>query len=296
MDTRINPWGPDDQRGGANHLTEDVVLSALALARRGRTFDLSQRISPQSPRMPVVQSPYSLCMWSHPLVSRHSIERDRGACNGIGFADERVEMDLHTGTHIDALGHCSDGDVMYNGIPILEAVGNWGLKKLGIENLPPIVTRGILLDVPKAIGRELEPGAPLTPEDLATALGFTGTKMRPGDVVLVRTGWGRYYGVDNQRYLGPAPGIGLDAARWLSQRPIVAVGSDTMVLEVTPSESSEAYSPVHQHLLAQAGVYIIENAWLEEIAEEGVYEFLCLCLAPTFQGATAAPIRLVAVA
>ena len=289
-----SPWGPQDELGAANELTTDTTRAALALARTGRIFDLSLPISANAPRL-VGQSPYTLCMWTNPLVSRHSYEVEVQATNGIGFADERVEFDLHTGTHIDALGHTTDGDRMYNGFRVEDGVGNQGLIRLGIENLPPVISRGVLLDMTLERGRPLDGGEAITEEDLRRCLLRQGVSINPGDIVLVRTGWSAHYGVDNRRYVESSPGITLGAARWLAAQHVTAVGADTMGLEVVPEESSREPYPVHQYLLARAGVYIIEQANLEEIGEARAYEFLCLCLAPRFEGGTAAPIRLTAV-
>jgi kynurenine formamidase len=291
---RDNRWGPDDQVGAANELNNAVVLEALGLARRGRVLDLSHTISANSPRLPGVMSPFAQCMWSHPDVSRRWYEQ-QGATNGVGFADERVEMDLHTGTHIDAIGHVCAGERMYNGRRVADVVGNRGLHELGIEHLPPVVSRGVLVDVAGARGGELEPGEVITADDLAGTLAKNGVTLRRGDVVLIRTGWARYYEADNARYVDAAPGIGVEAAHWLCDQGVVAVGSDTMVLEVVPDESPENPYAVHQLMLVDEGVYIIENAMLEEVAAARHHEFLCLCLAPKFLGATASPLRLAAV-
>jgi kynurenine formamidase len=291
-------WGPADQAGAANEVTSEVVADALRLATGRQILDLSYTIAPDAPRLPAL-SPYTLCMWSHPSVSRHLFE-EGGIRNGIGFADERVEMDLHTGTHIDALGHVCIGDYNYNRIPVVDAAGNFGLEKAGIEQLPPLVTRGILLDIALYRGSDLEAGEAVTPADLEGAVRHHGVAIRPGDIVLIRTGWGRYYGTDNDVYVGPAPGIDVAAAEWLTERRVVAIGADTMLLEVFPYDpvepfnSQEVHSPVHQHLLVKCGTYIIENAKLDEIAAAGSYEFLCMCLAPKFRGGTGSPVRLAA--
>jgi len=293
-----------DERGAAARLTPALVLEALSLVREGRVFDLSHPISDESPTyVGYMSPPYTFCMWSHPLISRHELEQ-LGFTNAIGFADERVEMGMHIGTHVDALGHVSKGDAVFGGIPILDAVGNRGLSRLGIEHLPPVVTRGVLFDIPALLGQELAPGMAITPEHLEAAQSRQGVEVREADVVLVRTGWGRYHIVDNARYVGIAPdgeqgfapGLGMAAAQWLSARRVLAVGSDTMEVEVVPAESPDECDPVHQHLLAEEGVYLIENAALEEIAQAEVSEFLLLLLAPPFKGATGAPLRLTAIA
>jgi kynurenine formamidase len=286
-------WGPHDELGAANELTSALTLAAARLVTRGRVYDLSQPISTAIPRLDG-QPPYSMCLWTNPVISRRMFERDQQATNGVGFTDERVEFDLHAGTHIDALGHTTIGDRMYNGIRIDDAVTNTGLARLGIENLPPIATRGVLIDVPTLRGRELEGGEVVSVDDIGTALQRADLRIEPGNLVLIRTGWSRHYGVDNSRYVRSAPGIDVTCARWLAQQRIVAVGSDTMSLEVAPGAADTEPYPVHQFLLAEAGVYIIEQANLEELAADEVLEFFCLCLAPKFTGGTGSPVRLTA--
>ena len=289
-------WGAADQLGAANLLEAVVSPATLALAGDGRILDLSQPISHLSPRLDRVMSPYSMCMWSNPVASRHHLEREMGIVNGMGYADERVEFDLHTGTHIDALGHAWIGDRTYNGRTTRDVVTNWGLRELGIEHLPPVVARGVLLDVPAERGRALEPGEVVTVADLEAIVAARGIEIRSGDVVFVRTGWAQYYASDVRAYTAGWPGIGVAAASWLAERDVAIVGGDTMGLEVYPDEVPTVHSPVHQLLLATCGIYILEQANLDQLAELGIVEFLCLCLAPRFVGGTASPLRLVGVA
>ena len=288
-------WGVADELGAANELSASIVKDAVNRVTSGRIYDLSEPISAESPRLPVVQSPYSLCLWSNPQTGRAWYRDEQGATNDVSFADERVTLDMHTGTHIDALAHTWIGDRTYNGFRFEQVIGNWGLLRLGIENLPPLVCSGVLLDIAALHGRVLDPGEAITPSDLEAASARQHQELRRGDVVLIRTGWGRYYGSDNERYVGESPGIGVSAAQWLTDHGVIAVGADTMALEVYPPEAKGVLYPVHQHLLARTGTYIIEQAALEEIAADEVYRFLCICAAPKFVGATASPIRLTAV-
>jgi kynurenine formamidase len=112
--------------------------------------------------------------------------------------------------------------------------------------------------------------------------------------VLIRTGWGRHFGVDNARYLDGEPGIDVAAARWLTARGVSAIGSDNMAVEVLPNPDHALALPVHQHALAEAGVYLIENLALDELAADGVSVFCLMVLAPKIKGATGAPVRPVA--
>lgn len=291
----VSRWGPGDQVGAAHLIDQAAVSRALTLGKDGRVFDLSQPISSNSPRLPVM-FPYLMCLCTNPVTSCHDLEARMGSTNKMGYAGERVEMSLHTGTHIDALGHAWVGDQTYNGRRMHEIVRNWQLLELGIEHLPPVVTRGVLLDVPGALGRDLCPGEVIDVETLEMTCERQSVEVRSGDAVLLRTGWARYYGVDNHAFVTAWPGIGIAGARWMADREVVIVGGDTMAVEVAPDEDPAVHAPVHQFLLAGCGIYLLEQANLDEIAAERIYEFLCLCLAPAFAGATASPVRLTAVA
>ena len=286
-------FGPDDRAGAANYVTEREVLRAIGLVREGRVVDLSLPIGPDSPRIPGINSPLVLSMWSHPLVSQR-VHYERGTRNGVAFADERIEFDTHTGTHIDALGHTSANGRMYNGVEVSQAVGNHGLTDLDASRIPPLLTRGVLLDLVAVKGRFLEAGEAVEPEDLEAAERLVPGGVQGGDIALVRTGWARHYGTDNLRYAVTAPGISETASSWLADKKVAAVAGDTMSIEVTPFQDPKNSDPVHLNLLVRRGVYMIEQCNLEAPEIRG-REFLCCCLPPLFSGATGSPLRLVAV-
>ncbi len=287
-------WGAADQLGAANRLTDASRLAALRLASTGRVFDLSHMIDAGAPFMSPNQTPFLLSIWAS---WRDSIRRRRkaGFRNDAGSNVERIEMTAHVGTHIDALGHFSIGEKLYNGVSAPDAVTDWGLERLGIEHMPPLITRGVLLDVAGLDGgAHLNPGRAITPDELARAAEAAGTAIEPGDVVLIRTGWGRYFGIDNKRYLEGEPGIDVPAARWLTSRGVVAIGCDNMAVEVLPNPDHGLALPVHQHVLAEAGVHLIENLVLDELAAAHITRFCFILLAVKFRGATGSPVRPVA--
>ncbi len=169
---------------------------------------------------------------------------------------------------------------------------DWGLDQLGIEQAPPIIARGVLLDVAGLDGgAHLGAGRVVTPDDLTRAQEDAGTELREGDVALIRTGWGRYFGTDNARYLHGEPGIDVPAARWLTARGVVAIGADNMAVEVLPNPDRQLGMPVHQHALVEAGVYLIENLALDELVRDGVHQCCFILLAAKFKGATGCPVR-----
>ncbi len=287
-------WGADDQIGAGNLLTVERRLAALGTVRTGRIYDLSHEIGANAPYLLPNQTPFLLSMWAS---WRDSIKRRRkaGAVNDAGSNVERAEMTMHVGTHIDALGHFSIGDRLYNGLSAAETVTDWGLERLGIEHVPPMISRGVLLDVAGLDGgAHLNPGRAIEPDDLARAADAAGVAIEPGDIVLIRTGWGRYFGVDNARYLEGEPGIDVPAARWLTRQDVVAIGCDNMAVEVMPNPDRSLILPVHQHVLAEAGVYLIENLALDEVARDRLAAFCFILLATKYKGATGCPVRPVA--
>jgi len=287
-------WGPADQIGAGNLLTVEKRLGALASVRQGRIYDVSHDIFMGAPYMAPNQTPFLMSIFGS---WRDTIKRRRkmGAVNDAGTNLERIEMTTHVGTHIDALGHFSKGDMLYNGNAAADVVTDWGLDRLGIEHAPPMVTRGILLDVAHLDGGDqLAAGRVVTPEDLQAATQAANITIESGDIVMIRTGWGRLFGIDNPRYVAGEPGIDVPAARWLTEQGVVAVGSDNMAVEVLPNPDKAISMPVHQHLLVEAGVYIIENLALEELAREKLTSFCFILLATKFKGATGSPVRPIA--
>ena len=287
-------WGAADQIGAANLLTPEKRLAALRSVTQGRIFDVSHEIAMNAPYMMPNQTPYLMSLWTN---WRDSMRRRRkmGATNEVGVNIERMEMTAHVGTHIDALGHFSIGDRLYNNVSAEDEVTDWGLNRLGIEHAPPMVTRGVLLDVAGLDGgAHLLPGRVITPEDLQRAVSAAKVTIEAGDIVMIRTGWGQLFGIDNARYVAGEPGIDVPAARWLTEQGVVAVGSDNMAVEVLPNPNKAISMPVHQHLLVEAGVYIIENLALEEIAREKLSSFCFILLATKYKGATGCPVRPIA--
>ena len=205
-------------------------------------------------------------------------------------------MNTHVGTHIDALGHFTIGSEMYGGLDANEVSTDFGLVKLGIEHAPSIVSRGLMVDVSGLDGGEyLETGRSIGPDDIEKLLANKKLDIRPGDIMLINTGWGRFFMNDNARYLSGEPGINLAAAKWLTRRGVTAIGTDTMAVEVLPGEDHPAVQmPVHQHCLVEAGVYLIENLLLTPLVDARINECCFILLPVKFKGATGSPARPIA--
>lgn len=288
-------WPAGDQLGAGNYLTAEKRLEALALVRRGELFDLSHDIEIGAPRFEPVQTPYLLLGapdWRGGIRRR----RAAGATNDAGSNLERIEMTTHVGTHIDALGHFTIGTEMYGGNDANDVMTDFGLAKLGIEHAPSIVSRGLMVDVSRLDGGEhLEAGRSIDRADIEGALAERTLEIRRGDILLIHTGWGRFYMRDNARYLSGEPGINLAAARWLTAQGVTAIGVDNMAVEVLPGEDDPRVKmPVHQHCLVEAGVYLIENLRLAPLVEAGLAEFCFILLPVKFKGATGSPARPIA--
>jgi kynurenine formamidase len=284
-------WGANDQLGAGNLLTPAKRLAALGSVRQGQVFDLSHEIAMGAPYMPPNQTPYLMSIfgsWRHTIARRRKL----GMTNDAGTNLERIEMTTHVGTHIDALGHFSSGDRLYNGYSAADAVTDWGLEKLGIEQAPPMITRGLLFDVAGSQGDpHMQAGQVVSADDLKRAADHAGFGVESGDIALIRTGWGRFFGNDNARYVAGEPGIDVAAARWLIDQGIVAIGADNMAVEVMPNPERTLMLPVHQFALAECGVYLIENLALEQLAAARAHAGCFILLATKLKGATGAPVR-----
>jgi kynurenine formamidase len=250
------------------------------LARAGRIYDLSHPISPSTPVFPF-HVRYAIA-----LHRRHG---DTTRPGGSSFANELLVMPGHLSTHIDAIGHFSRGGRVHGGRDAGEIQGHEGLTALDAAALPLLWRRGVLLDVAGGRGtRVLPAGAPIDADELRDA----GPAPEPGDVVLVRTGWSAHWD-DPDRFNGRAdgyPGVSPDGARWLIERGAGVVGSDTPAFEVAPPVGDS----VHAMLLVDAGIPIIENLALDELAADGGGEFLFVALPLRLEGATGSPIRPIA--
>ncbi|HEY3518122.1 MAG TPA: cyclase family protein [Gammaproteobacteria bacterium] len=275
-----SPWGPADQRGAANRITPQKVLEAKGLITRGTVYQLGH----------VYESTMPLFGTRHFSLKIPQTFGPQGS-NNLWFHDELVSGEIgQVGTQFDGLGHIGIGDLFYNGNNRADFSRPDGLEKLGIENVGPIVTRGVLVDVAafKGVAR-LEGGYEITLADLRGALERQRIEVRSGDVIIVHTGWGSLWKVDNAAFGATSPGIGLEAARWLVEREVVIVGSDTWSTEVVPNPNANLAFPVHQLLIPRNGIYIFENLLTEELARDRVYEFAFFWAPLRLKGASGSP-------
>jgi kynurenine formamidase len=251
-----------------------------------RVFDLEQPRYAGAPTHPAHAPGFNYFLHRH-----HA----RGAPEARTGASGIVVMPEHSGTHIDALAHQAENLLLHGGVHVDSGVQtSVGFRVLGIDTMAPLVCRGVLLDV--AHEQMLPPDHYISRQDLEHAAAFGGVEVRAGDAVLVRTGYGSLW-TDAPQYLHAA-GVGASGSRWLSERGVRVVGADNMAWDVIgpPDPELGVTLPGHVLLLVRAGIPIIENLNLEELAAEKVYEFAFICLPLKMRGATGSPVRPIALA
>lgn len=257
-----------------------------------RIFDLGHPLQAGVPHSP---SHPSFCQ---ALVQRHE---DAVRVDGGSSAVDIIVTGTHVGTHIDALAHIAQDGCLHGGVAAREAMAGGKFPSHGIHATPPLVARGLLLDVGGVVGDgRCSAAYEVTVADLETTSKAHGVQIRAGDIVLVRTGWGANWD-DGAAYLGVesgVPGIGAEAAEWLARAGVRAVGSDTSALEVLPPGRKHGNTklPVHRILLVENQVNIIESLSLDEIAAAEVHQFLFVGAHINLVGATGAPLRPLALA
>ena len=255
-----------------------------------RVYDLAQPLEAATPTSPN-HPPFRMA-----LLRRHG---DVVRPDGGSGANELLTMGGHTGTHLDALCHVAQGMKLHGGLDAGEASRGGRFRELGVDTVAPIVCRGVLLDVARALGVEaLEASHPVTGGELERTCREQGLELRAGDAVLVRSGWpvGRYH--DSAAYVGRetgVPGPDESAARWLAERRVRVTGADTIAYEWLAPGTGHSSLPVHTILLVESGIHIIEVMALEELARDAVHEFLFIVAPLRLVGATGSPVRPLAV-
>jgi kynurenine formamidase len=203
---------------------------------------------------------------------------------GFQFAEDTVVLPLHFGTHIDALCHAWYDDKLYNGFPSTGTRSTTGAARCGVEKMGPIIGRGVLLDMVKFSGRALARGEAITRAMLEDA----GIQLQKGDVVLIRTGWLETM-LSSPDYYDGEPGIDVAAARWLAERGVAAVGADNFAVEPVPFPPEKVF-PVHQCLIRDFGIPLIEGLVLAPLAEAEASSFLFMAAPLPIRGATGSPL------
>ena len=277
-------WGPDDQRGALNHIDPDTTRRAAELVRTGQVISLAQPLSPRTP------------FPAHRAGIQHFLGRDGGDYaagarrpGGFQFAEDTVIMPLHAGTHIDALCHAWYDDQLYNGFPGAGTRSTTGAARCGIESMGPIATRGVLLDIAGLRGGPLSGGVSIGRADLERAAREAGVDPGKGDVVLIRTGWFESVGHAQGVSFNEEPGLDLEAGLWLAERGVSVVGADNFAIEAIPFPAGTVF-PVHQRLIRDFGIPLLEGLVLKPLAETGRHSFLFAASPLPVVGGTGSPV------
>jgi kynurenine formamidase len=276
-------WGAGDERGSANHMTPANVLRAAQLIKTGEHIELGHVLAAD---MPFFGTRRFDVHTKRTFMNQPSNRR--------GSNEEVVISEMgQVGTQFDGFAHQSIEYSHYNCVKTDDIQTRGGFSKLGIEKVGTLMTRGVLIDVAALKGVDmLGDTYEITPQDIQQALQKQNITLRPGDAVLINTGWGKLWAKDNARYVKSCPGLGIAAAEWLIKQDPMLLGSDNWPVEVAPNPDKEISLPVHQIALVVNGVHLLENLKLDELAAKKVYEF-AFVMQPLkmkgFSGASVAP-------
>jgi len=266
-------WGDDDEIGTLNLITDDVVKAAAKEIKTGKRLALGIPMDEDGPQMGAIPGrdnpKREMIMVDTPLT---------GDPSNFTTSDDKVAMGVQAATHWDALAHVSYEGNLYNGVPS-NVITDAGAARMGIDKIRTIVGRGVLLDVAKAKGVDrLEGGYPLTGDDLDAAADLGKVKVKPGDIVLIRTGQMQWFlAGDREKYGVPASGPSLQTVQWFRDHDVAAVATDNITFEVYPCEREDAMLPVHLLHLVDMGMTQGQNWNFEELskdcADDGRYSF-----------------------
>ena len=279
-------WGAADTRGSANHVKPASVLAAMQLVKTGQIVELGRVLEGT---MPVFGT------------RRFDLHTKRTVVNPgrnhRGSNEELVVSEIgQVGTQFDAFPHQMIGNSFYNCVPIDGNESRNGFAKLGVEGVGSLIARGVLIDVAALKGVPVLPdNYEITPQDLQQALAKQKLALKAGDAILIHTGWGTLWNVDNARYVKTCPGIGVAAAEWLAKQDPLLVGSDNWPVEVGPNPDPDLSLPVHQIMLVVNGIHILENMKLDVLAAEHVQEFAFVVQPLKIKGGTGSTVAPIAI-
>ncbi|RBO97334.1 cyclase family protein [Pseudochrobactrum asaccharolyticum] len=295
----ISPWGPEDEIGRLNLITPASRAAILSRIEGSKVYDLATDYYLGMPSWQDAGDPHYQFWMTHTprgteIDDPMGVGKDMNTTRS--YTGTAFSMYSHTGTHIDALNHFGIHGKIWNGFKADEHLGDRGWNRTGIEKFPPLIARGVMIDVAAAKGVDMLPDQyRITPQDLKDALAKQKTTLQEGDIVLIRTGRMKLFN-DPKAYMAAPPGMGLDAARYLVEEGgAMIVGADNLSFETFPSEVADDYVPLHTYLLAQQGAPIIELIALDELSKDKVYEFAFIGGPLKIRGGDAAPLRPVAI-
>jgi len=295
-------WGADDTLGSVNEITAESIVTAARLVQTGKRYALGQVTSRETPAFGA--RTFEL------FVIGGGIDGTGAPIgqNEFTFFDDWTLTYMGVGSQIDGLGHAGIDNVYYNGLTPKDFFHAAGLSKFGIDEIPPIVTRGVVLDI---VGYLAESGSPaivqkggvdmlrggtaINRAEIEGAAARQKVALNSGDVVLLHTGYMKMADLDRAIYMKTVPGLGLDGARYLASKNPVAVGADTFATEVLPGEQEGIAFPVHQELITKHGIYILENMVTAELVKDRAWEFMFVLGQARLKGAVQMIINPVAI-
>lgn len=270
-------WGPDDELGAANLLTPELVTEAAKLIKTGKTYALGIPVNKK------ISDNSSYRRYQVRLMQLSNDGKPFGT-NKATFIDDQVIAWQGLGTQLDGFGHAGINWTHYNGVKTSQFARINGATKFSNHKIPPIVTRGILLDVAAFMGVERLPASfAINKELLKKVEKAQGTHVRKGDVVLINTGWLDAV-IEDKSLLTTQAGLGVEGARYLVSKGVVVIGADTTQVEVYPAEKKGQIVPVHQELLVKSGVYMLQMVRTSELAKDKAYEFFFTLGQPKLEG------------
>lgn len=273
----MSPYGPDDEIGALNLITQESVLNAMKLVKNGKVYRLGMVVNEKTPA------------FRHRYFHIETLQPETKAegSNKFTYVDDQLIGWTGVGSQINGLSHYGRDNVHYNGHKVEDFLSVRGVKKLGLEKLPPIVARGVVLDMRSYYNQDIvKEGTVFSVKDIENVAKKQGTEIRKGDVVLFYTGWTKLMGVDNERYLAGGAGIGTEAARYLGEKGVVAVGADNWSFEAVPHENANLSFPVNQMMATEFGVQVLENILVDELVADKAFEFLFILGHPLYEGST----------
>ena len=282
-------WGADDTLGAVNLLDAEKVIAAASMVRLGKTYALGVETGPDTPAYPPRY--YKLIVTQNTDGTGPTLGSNQATAN-----DDLMVSWMGIGSQLDGLGHLGSEHVYYNNKHASEFVTPTGLTKFSTHEIPPIVTRGVLLDMARYFDVErMQAGEAFNSPEIKAAAESQGVSIGSGDVVLFHTGWQALADSDPDAFMAGLPGIGEDGAHYLAELGVVAVGADTWGLEVVPAEDPGKAFPVHVDLLKNHGVYILENMATAALAADEGWEFLFVLGQPRFVGTVQVVVNPVAI-
>ena len=290
-----SPFGPDDEIGMLNRMTDASRLDIVSRIASGKVYDLSVEYFVGMPSYDFNGQPrYQILNVHTPkgTIVDDTTGQGDAVNEHLTYSGSMFSMYAHTGTHVDALAHFGLGGTIWNGFTADEHLGDRGWRRAGVENYPPIIARGVLIDVAAYKGVDMLPESyGITVADIDGTLEAQGSEVREGDVVMVRTGRMALFEEDRDAYMANTPGLTRESANHLADLGAILVGADNISTDVGPSEEDFNYLPVHSSMLTGRGVPIMQNVDLQELAADDVHEFAWFGAPLKLRGSDGGPMR-----